>query len=135
MAHAATTNIDVLFMVSQSTFDTYGHEAVFKSLNNQLDQANTLFNGGVSGLDVQFNVKAIQAYDGVLGETSADCAQGRESIKAMATVEALVKSGHYTPTSDYVDYSTADLCLNASEQEQISPKCWSRLCRNGGLTD
>lgn len=120
MAHAATTNIDVLFMVSQSTFDTYGHEAVFKSLNNQLDQANTLFNAGVSGLDVQFNVKAIQAYDGVLGETSADCAQGRESIKAMATVEALVKSGHYTPTSDYVDYSTADLCLNTSEQEQIS---------------
>lgn len=40
MAHAATTNIDVLFMVSQSTFDTYGHEAVFKSLNKQLDQAS-----------------------------------------------------------------------------------------------
>ena len=119
MAHAATTDIDVLFMVSQSTFDTYGHEAVFKSLNNQLDQANTLFNGGVSGLDVQFNVKAIQAYDGVLGETSADCV-GHEATKAFGAVEALIKTGHYTPTSEYMDLNWADLCMTSSEQQVLA---------------
>lgn len=119
MAHAATTNIDVLFMVSQSTFDTYGHEAVFKSLNNQLDQANALFNGGVSGLDVQFNVKAIQAYDGVLGETSEDCV-GHGATKAVGAVEALVEAGHYTATSEYMDLNWADLCMTNSEQQVLA---------------
>ena len=118
MAHAATTNIDVLFMVSQSTFDTYGHEAVFKSLNNQLAQANTLFNGGVSGLDVQFNVKAIQAYDGVLGETSADCV-GQEATKAVGAVDALIKTGHYTATADHI-LDWADLCMTSSEQQVLA---------------
>jgi hypothetical protein len=119
MAHAATTDIDVLFMVSQSTFDTYGHEAVFKSLNQQLDQANTLFNAGVTGLDVQFNVKAIQAYDGVLGETSADCV-GHEATKAAGAVEALIKASHYTATSDYMDLNWADLCMTSSEQQVLA---------------
>lgn len=119
MAHAATTNIDVLFMVSQSTFDTYGHEAVFKSLNNQLDQANTLFNGGVSGLDVQFNVKAIQAYDGVLGETSVDCADD-EATKAYSTFETLIEDGHYAPSADYIDLNWKDTCLSASEQSTVA---------------
>ena len=118
MAHAATTDIDVLFMVSQSTFDTYGHEAVFKSLNNQLDQANTLFNGGVSGLDVQFNVKAIQAYDGVLGETSADCV-GHEATKAAGAVDALIKTGHYTATADHT-LDLSDYCMTNSEQQVLA---------------
>jgi hypothetical protein len=119
MAHAATTNIDVLFMVSQSTFDTYGHETVFKSLNQQLDKANTLFNAGVSGLDVQFNIKAIQAYDGVLGETAVDCAND-EATKAYSTFETLIEEGHYSPSADYIDLNWKDTCLSASEQSTVA---------------
>lgn len=118
-AAMATTEIDVAFMVTQKTLDTYGREAVFNTLQTQIDTANTLFNAGIPGLDVKFVAKAIQPYDGVLDETTDGCANYGKA-NAGGFVETLTDSGHYTKTPVYYPLGQKDLCLTSDEQTLVA---------------
>lgn len=118
-AAMATTEIDVAFMVTQKTLDTYGREAVFNTLQTHIDTANTLFNAGIPGLDVKFVAKAIQPYDGVLDETTDGCANNGKANSG-AFVETLTNSGHYTKTPVYYALGLNDLCLTSDEQTLVA---------------
>lgn len=117
-AHA-TTNIDIMAMVTQNTLDTYGQEAVYTGLNEQIATANEMFNAGISGLDVNFRLKGIVPFDGTTVETGANCF-AQESTVAAGVEETLVNSGHYTPTDDFMWLGFNNHCYTSDEQEQMA---------------
>lgn len=115
----ATTNIDIAFMVTQKTLDTYGYEAVYNKLNDQVNYANQAYNKAIPGLDVSFNLKIVQPYDGALSENTNGCANNGK-YNAYLGAASLINNGHYKKGPSYIDIGGIDTCYTTTDQNVIT---------------